>query len=209
MSQHTNTRLMDTSPGGESVNQHVNPISPLPSSLSPTPPTNRQLDTKKPPSTPLPTPSRNPTSAVRLHSPPTPLALPNDLPKRQHQLTPTDTIPPRGAALAAAQKNEREQKEHRDENRRYGEAISEHGFGGETTGITHSITTSNTANTGGGVGGGGSGVGGGGGGGGSSDAAGEQQTHRHGSYETSPEVEEREVRDRRRQGYGEGSGVGG
>ena len=29
MSQHTNTRLMDTSPGGESVNQHVNP-NPIP-----------------------------------------------------------------------------------------------------------------------------------------------------------------------------------
>ena len=97
----------------------------------------------------------------------------------------------------------RERKEHRDENRRYGEAISEHGFGGETTGFGHTTTTTSTR---------GGGVGGGGGGSGSvssGDAAGEEQTHRHGSYETSPEVEEREVRDRRRQGYGEGSEVGG
>ncbi|KFY82243.1 hypothetical protein V500_10699 [Pseudogymnoascus sp. VKM F-4518 (FW-2643)] len=94
-----------------------------------------------------------------------------------------DTIPPRGAALAAAQKAAREHKEHMDENRRYGEAISEHGFGGETMGITHTTTS----NTGGGVGGGGSvSVS-------SGDAAGEQ-THRHGSYETSPEVEERELK---------------
>lgn len=37
----------------------------------------------------------------------------------------------------------------------------------------------------------------------------QQQLRRHSSYETSPELEEKEVRDRKRQGYGEGSGVGG
>ncbi|KFZ10308.1 hypothetical protein V502_08207, partial [Pseudogymnoascus sp. VKM F-4520 (FW-2644)] len=150
---------MDTSPGGESVNQHVNPISP-----SPTPP---QL-----------TAARYEEASVYTS------------PNTEQKPNFGDTIPPRGAALAAAQKAAREHKEHMDENRRYGEAISEHGFGGETIGISHTTTTTSTSG-GGGVGGGGSVS--------SGDAAGEQ-AHRHGSYETSPEVEEREVRDRRRQG---------
>lgn len=69
-------------------------------------------------------------------------------------------------------------------------------------GSSHSITSNartstaaTTADTD--VGGGGDGVEGGG------------QRRRHSSYETSPEVEEREVRDRRRQGYGKGNEVGG
>ncbi|KFX88582.1 hypothetical protein O988_08966, partial [Pseudogymnoascus sp. VKM F-3808] len=106
-----------------------------------------------------------------------------------------DRIPPRGDALAAEQKRAKESKEHRDENRRYGEAISEHGFGGTTMGGTHSTTstspareTSNTSNiaaTAGGVGGGGE----------------EGRTHRHGSYEdVDVEAEEREKRERKWQG---------
>ncbi|KFY19557.1 hypothetical protein V493_07912, partial [Pseudogymnoascus sp. VKM F-4281 (FW-2241)] len=105
-----------------------------------------------------------------------------------------DNIPPRGDALAAQQKRDRERAEHRDENKRYGEAITEHGFGGTTVGSSHSTTTSATTKTTGG-----SGVGGGGGDGGVS-SMGEEQQHRHGSYETSPEVEEREARERKWQG---------
>lgn len=46
-------------------------------------------------------------------------------------------------------------------------------------------------------------------GGGSDGVEGGGQRRRHSSYETSPEVEEREARDRRRQGYGKGNEVGG
>ncbi|OBT69667.1 hypothetical protein VE03_00860 [Pseudogymnoascus sp. 23342-1-I1] len=123
-----------------------------------------------------------------------------------------DAIPPRGAALAAQQKRLNERAAHRDENRRYGEAISEHGFGGETVGLTHTTTSTHPANTtatsvttGTSTGGGGGGGGGVGGRGGGAGAGGE----RHKSYSPTPEMEEKEIRDRRKQGYGEGSGVGG
>ncbi|KFZ16932.1 hypothetical protein V501_01999, partial [Pseudogymnoascus sp. VKM F-4519 (FW-2642)] len=113
-----------------------------------------------------------------------------------------DAIPPRGPALSAQQKTARERKDHRDQNKRYGEAISEHGFGGTTMGTTHT-TTSTRPRRGSVDDSGESGV--------NVAATGEeqQQQRRHSSYETSPEVEEKEVRDRKRQGYGEGSGVGG
>ena len=127
------------------------------------------------------------------------------------QLTPTnippiDSIPPRGPALSAQQKRAHDLAAHKAENTRFGEAISEHGFGGTTTNFTHSTTT--TAHTTGDAAanaGGGGGVGGSGGGGGK-----EGQTHRHGSYEdVDEEAEETERRERKWQGYGEGSGVGG
>ncbi|KFY32270.1 hypothetical protein V494_07879, partial [Pseudogymnoascus sp. VKM F-4513 (FW-928)] len=107
---------------------------------------------------------------------------------------PTDSIPPRHAALAAQQETARQRTERHDTNKRYGESISEHGFGGTTTGSSHTTTSSRTSPvTGTGISDGG-------------DAAEvareeqEQKQQRQGSYETSPEVEEREKRDRRRQG---------
>ncbi|OBT96878.2 hypothetical protein VE01_05428 [Pseudogymnoascus verrucosus] len=154
MSQPTNTKLMDTSPGGESFNQY--------------------------------------DEATVFTSPNT----------EQKPNFGDDAIPPRGPALSAQQKTARERKDHRDQNRRYEEAISEHGFGGTTMGTTHTTTSTRPRR-------------------GSVDDNGEsgvnitatreeqQQQRRHSSYETSPEVEEKEVRDRKRQGYGEGSGVGG
>ncbi|OBT76121.1 hypothetical protein VF21_04819 [Pseudogymnoascus sp. 05NY08] len=164
MSQPTNTKLMDTSPGGESMNQH---------------------------------PLRYEEATI--------FTSPNIEQKPNFG----DTIPPRGPALTAAQKRARELAAHKAENTRYGEAISEHGFGGTTVGSSHTTTSTSPRrgsvdDNGESYGGGSGGIGGGGG-----AKAGEKQGQRHSSYETSPEVEEKEVRDRRRQGYGEGSGVGG
>ncbi|ELR07585.1 hypothetical protein GMDG_02633 [Pseudogymnoascus destructans 20631-21] len=155
MPQPTNTKLMDTSPGGESTNQY---------------------------------------EEATIYTSPNTEQKPNF----------GDTIPPRGPALSAAQKTSRERTEHRNQNRRYREAMLEHGCGGTTIGSSHTTTSTSpsksavrgTSHSGGGS---------------MSQVAAtaEDQSHRHSSYESSPEVEEREVRDRRRQGYGEGSGVGG
>ncbi|OAF59651.1 hypothetical protein VC83_03704 [Pseudogymnoascus destructans] len=173
MPQPTNTKLMDTSPGGESTNQHV--LS-LPISITNTPPNRGQV-------------RRSHHLHLSQHG--------AEAQFRRHH-------PPRGPALSAAQKTSRERTEHRNQNRRYREAMLEHGCGGTTIGSSHTTTSTSpsksavrgTSHSGGGS---------------MSQVAAtaEDQSHRHSSYESSPEVEEREVRDRRRQGYGEGSGVGG
>lgn len=85
----------------------------------------------------------------------------------------SDDNPVRGDALIHETKAHEEKIAHHEQNVRYGESISEHGFGGETT----------------------------------SGQKGQEPQHRH--YGRDPKDEEKEeLKERRKQGYGEGSGVG-
>lgn len=88
--------------------------------------------------------------------------------------TPIDDKPLKGDAAIQQKKEHAEKIGHHEQNVRYGESISEHGFGGKTT----------------------------------SGQKDPEVSHRH--YGTDPKGEEKaELEERKKQGYGEGSGVGG
>ena len=89
-------------------------------------------------------------------------------------LRPIDDKPLKGDAAIQQKKEHAEKVGHHEQNVRYGESISEHGFGGETT----------------------------------SGQKSQEPSHRH--YGRDPKSEEQgELEERKKQGYGAGSGVGG
>ena len=85
----------------------------------------------------------------------------------------SDNKPLRGDALAKEKKTQAEKVAHHEENLQYGESISEHGYGGQTT------------------------------------SGQKEQEPQNLHYGRDPKDEEKtELDQRKKQGYGEGSGVG-